>query len=74
MENQKKDSELSVSTQLSDFLNLSIIRVFGGVSAIISHQIKNIREYTEEELQNHWYNVNFYWNLYYKFLSWFATL
>ena len=53
MENQKKDSELSVSTQLSDFLNLSIIRVFGGVSAIISHQIKNIREYTEEKLENH---------------------
>ena len=46
------DGELSEGTQLSDFLNLSIIRVFGGVSAIISHQIKNIREYTEVELRN----------------------
>ena len=46
------DGELSEGTQLSDFLNLSIIRVFGGVSAIISHQIKNIREYNEVELRN----------------------
>ena len=29
-------------------MNLSIIRVFGGVSAILSHQIKNLREYTED--------------------------
>ena len=33
---------------LTDLLNLSIIRVFGGVSAILSHQIKNLREYTED--------------------------
>ena len=29
-------------------MNLSIIRVFGGVSAILSHQIKNLREYTKD--------------------------
>ena len=52
MENQRKNYELPGSTPLSDLLNLSIIRVFGGVSAIISHQIKNIRAYTEEEVQN----------------------
>ena len=47
------DGELSEGTQLSEFLNLSIIRVFGGVSAIISHQIKNIREYNEVESRNY---------------------
>jgi len=52
LENQRKNFEPSGSTPLLDLLNLSIIRVFGGVSAIISHQIKNIREYTEEELRN----------------------
>ena len=39
---------LSESSELIDLLNLSIIRVFGGVSAILSHQIKNLREYTED--------------------------
>ena len=29
-------------------MNLSIIRVFGGVSAILSHQIKNLREYSKD--------------------------
>ena len=29
-------------------MNLSIIRVFGGVSAIVSHRIKNLREYIED--------------------------
>ena len=53
MKNQRKNFELSGSTPLLDLLNLSIIRVFGGVSAIISHQIKNIREYTEEGLQKY---------------------
>ena len=53
IENQRKNFKLSGSTPLLDLLNLSIIRVFGGVSAIISHQIKNIREYTEEGLQNY---------------------
>ena len=52
IENQRKNFELSGSTPLLDLLNLSIIRVFGGVSAILSHQIKNIREYNEEELRN----------------------
>ena len=39
---------LSETSALTDLLNLSIIRVFGGVSAILSHQIKNLREYTED--------------------------
>ena len=29
-------------------MNLSIIRVFGGVSAIVSHKIKNLRAYSED--------------------------
>ena len=47
-ENQSKDFVLSGTSALSDLLNLSIIRVFGGVSAILSHQIKNLREYTKD--------------------------
>ena len=47
-ENPKKDFVLSGTSELSDLLNLSIIRVFGGVSAILSHQIKNLREYTKD--------------------------
>ena len=47
-ENQPKDFVLSGTSALSDLLNLSIIRVFGGVSAILSHQIKNLREYTKD--------------------------
>ena len=47
-ENQWKNLVLSESSELIDLLNLSIIRVFGGVSAILSHQIKNLREYTED--------------------------
>ena len=47
-ENQSKDFVLSGTSALSDLLNLSIVRVFGGVSAILSHQIKNLREYTED--------------------------
>ena len=47
-ENQWKNLILSESSELIDLLNLSIIRVFGGVSAILSHQIKNLREYTED--------------------------
>ena len=43
-----KDLLLSETSALTDLLNLSIIRVFGGVSAILSHQIKNLREYTED--------------------------
>ena len=35
--------------RLLDVLNLSIIRVFGGVSAILNHQIKNIRQYREDD-------------------------
>ena len=43
-----QDFVLSGTSTLSDLLNLSIIRVFGGVSAILSHQIKNLREYTKD--------------------------
>ena len=43
-----KDYVLSGTSELSDLLNLSIIRVFGGVSAILSHQIKNLREYHKD--------------------------
>ena len=42
-ENQSKDFVLSGTSALSDLLNLSIVRVFGGVSAILSHQIKKPR-------------------------------
>ena len=48
LENLYKDFVLSGTSALSDLLNLSIIRVFGGVSAILSHQIKNLREYTKD--------------------------
>ena len=47
-ENILQDLVLSESSELTDLLNLSIIRVFGGVSAILSHQIKNLREYTAD--------------------------
>ena len=47
-ENPKKDFVLSGTSALSDLLNLSIIRVFGGVSAILSHQIKNLRKYSKD--------------------------
>ena len=47
-ENPKKDFVLSGTSELSDLLNLSIIRVFGGVSAILSHQIKNLRKYSKD--------------------------
>ena len=47
-ENPTKNFVLSGTSELSDLLNLSIIRVFGGVSAILSHQIKNLREYTKD--------------------------
>ena len=33
---------------LSDILDSSINRVFGGVSAILTHQIKYLREYNED--------------------------
>ena len=46
--NPKKDYVLSGTSALSDLLNLSIIRVFGGVSAILSHQIKNLRRYSKD--------------------------
>ena len=45
---QKKDFVLSGTSALSDLLNLSIIRVFGGVSAILNHQIKNLRKYSKD--------------------------
>ena len=47
-ENLKKDFVISGTSALSDLLNLSIIRVFGGVSAILSHEIKNLREYNKD--------------------------
>ena len=46
--NPKKDFVLSGTSALSDLLNLSIIRVFGGVSAILNHQIKNLRKYSKD--------------------------
>ena len=46
--NPEKDFVESESSELIDLLNLSIIRVFGGVSAILSHQIKNLRQYTDD--------------------------
>ena len=46
--NSIQDFVISGTSTLFNLLNSSILRVFGGVSAILSHRIENLRKYTRD--------------------------